>query len=262
MLRVEPALEQRAEDGWLHARPVEQRGVVHRAQLVGGARDHLGAVEEPAVEPLDAVVAEEAARLAVRHDAEQRGEPAVELLGIRAPRLDHAGEETRREQPGVLGEEAEDDAVEVVGDGLRVVPALVHRPRDLGEARRGELRNLVGRLLGPQRLGVKHDRAKDAERLGGAFAALGEVVEGEFVDGGTGAGEVGVDLDAVHVADDERGRVRQVLTVVEELAVGGGEVGAVPLVLPAEVPALPDIGPATAPCAEAFHTGLEGVVGA
>ena len=82
------------------------------------------------------------------------------------------------------------------------------------------------------------------------------------MDGGARAGEVGVDLDAVHVADDERGRVLQILAVVEQLAVRRREVGVRALVLPAEVTALPDVGPALPARAQALGARLEGVVGA
>ena len=259
LVRVQPALEQRAENRRLHPRPVEQRRVVHRAQLLGGARDHLGVVEEPAVEPLDAHVAVEAVGVAVRHAQEQLAQAAVERPGVAPARLDHLGQHALRQQPGVLGEEAEDDAVEVVGDRLRLVPALVHRLRDLGEARRGQLRDLVGRLLGPERLRLDHDRAEHAERLGGLVAAGPELVERDGEHGGPGAGEVGVDLDAVHVANDERGRVLEVLAVVEELLVRGGEVGVRALVLPPEVPALPDVGPALTARTQPLRARLERV---
>ena len=79
------------------------------------------------------------------------------------------------------------------------------------------------------------------------------------MDLGAGAGEVGVDLDQVHIADDERGRVLEVLAVVEQLAVGGGEVGVRALVLPAEAAAPPDVGPALAAGAGPFRAGLEGI---
>ena len=180
-------------------------------------------------------------------------------LRVGAARLDHASDDALREQPRVLGEEAEDDAVEVVGDGLRVVAAVAHRAGDRGEARRGDLRDLVGRLLRSQRLGVERDGAEHPQRFGRALVAGGEVVEGDAVDLGAGAGEVGVDLDAVHVADDERGRVLEVLAVVEQLAVGGGEVGVRALVLPAEAAAPPDIGPALAAGAGALRAGLEAI---
>ena len=232
---------------------------MHRVELVAGAGDHLGAVEEPAVEPLDALVAEEAAGLAVRHQPEQLGEAARELVGVGAARLDHAGDDAPREQPGVLGEEAEDDAVEVVGDGLRVIAAIAHRAGDRGEADGGRLGDLVGRPLRSQLLGVEHDGAEHAQRLGRALVARCEDVEGDAMDLRAGAREVGVDLDQVHIADDERGRVLEVLAVVEQLAVGGGEVGVRALVLPAKAAALPDVGPALAAGAGAFRAGLESV---
>ena len=148
-----------------------------QAELIGGAGNHRGVVEEAAVEPIDTLVAEEAAGLSLRHGLEQRREATVKLSGIGAPRLNHAREDARREQPGVLGEEAEDDAVEVVGDGFRVVATLVHRARDLREAGCGPLRNLVGRLLRAQLLRIVHEGPQDAERLGRVVAALPELVE-------------------------------------------------------------------------------------
>jgi hypothetical protein len=60
------------------------------------------------------------------------------------------------------------------------------------------------------------------------------------------AGEGGVDDDAFAVADDEQRRVVELQGVVGELLEGGVEVAARLLVLPAEVAALPDIGPAIA----------------
>jgi hypothetical protein len=60
------------------------------------------------------------------------------------------------------------------------------------------------------------------------------------------AGEGGVDDDAFAVANDEQRRVVELQRVVGELLEGGVEVTARLLVLPAEVAALPDIGPAIA----------------
>ncbi|MEJ7697875.1 MAG: hypothetical protein WKF78_14980 [Candidatus Limnocylindrales bacterium] len=50
--------------------------------------------------------------------------------------------------------------------------------------------------------------------------------------------------DALDVADDQERRVLEVLAVVEELLVGGLEVGPLALVLPGEEAALPDVGEA------------------
>ena len=63
-----------------------------------------------------------------------------------------------------------------------------------------------GVCRGPQHLRLAHHRAQHAQRLGGGLAARCEVVERDAVDGGLGVGEVGEDLDQVHVADDEPGR--------------------------------------------------------
>jgi hypothetical protein len=60
------------------------------------------------------------------------------------------------------------------------------------------------------------------------------------------AGEGGVDDDALAVADDEQRRVVELQGVVGELLERGVEVAAGLLVLPAEVAALPDVGPAVA----------------
>ncbi len=60
------------------------------------------------------------------------------------------------------------------------------------------------------------------------------------------AGEVGVDFEAVEVADDQQRRVFEVFAVLEELLVGGGEVFVLAFVFPAEVAAHPDVGPALA----------------
>ena len=75
-----------------------------------------------------------------------------------------------------------------------------------------------------------------------------------------GAREVGVDLDQVHVADDERGRVLEVLAVVEQLAIGGGEVGVrCPCTPQPKQPRFQTSGPALAAGAGALRASLEGV---
>ena len=257
--RVESALEEGAEDGGLDLGPVEVGGVGDGAQLVAGEAEGGVVVEESAVEPFDALGAEESAGFAVGHQPEESGESAGELGGVVLAGLDQVGHQASRQQADVLGEEAEEDAVEEVGDGFGFVSTVLHGAGEVGEARGGGLGDFVRGLARAQVLRFDHHGAKDAHGLGGLVAAGGEVVEGDLVDAGSSVGEVGVDLDAVHVADDEGGRVFEVFAVVEELAVGGGEVGAVALVLPAEVSALPDVGPALSAGAEALGAGLEGV---
>ncbi len=61
-----------------------------------------------------------------------------------------------------------------------------------------------------------------------------------------GACEVGVDFEAVEVADDQEGRILEVFAVLEELFVGGSEIFVFAFVFPAEVASEPDVGPAVA----------------
>ena len=60
-------------------------------------------------------------------------------------------------------------------------------------------------------------------------------------------GPVGVDAEALGVGDDQQRRVFQRHRIELQLLIGEVEVGAVLLVLPAEVAALPDIGEAARP---------------
>ncbi len=53
-----------------------------------------------------------------------------------------------------------------------------------------------------------------------------------------------MDLDPLDIADDQERRVLEVLTVVEELLVGGLQVRPLALVLPGEEAALSDVGEA------------------
>ncbi len=90
---------------------------------------------------------------------------------------------------------------------------------------------------------------------------MGEAGELEGVDALDGAGEVGVDFNAVEVADHEERRVFEVLAVLEELAVGGGEVFVLAFVFPAEVAAHPNVGPAVAALGFS-HAAFERIPGA
>ena len=74
-------------------------------------------------------------------------------LGSQARLVQHPPEHLVRQQPHVLGEHAEDQPVDEVRHGLRLVPAL---PQPLGQFGKGG-RRLLGqrlpRLLGPQPFG-------------------------------------------------------------------------------------------------------------
>ena len=111
----------------------------------------------------------------------------------------------------------------------------------------GDLADAARRLLGDRAAGeaglelvrIEEDGVQDLVR-----AWRAQVLQAHFVHPVRRVGEVGVDHDAVHVADDEQRRVLERLAIGQELAVGGVEVLVLPLVLPAEAALLPDVGPA------------------
>jgi hypothetical protein len=98
-----------------------------------------------------------------------------------------------------------------------------------------------GRLLRAQFFGVGEHPFEDLPGF-----RFDQLVDADFAGFVRVAGEGGVDDDAFAVADDEQRRVFQLQGVVGELLEGGVEVASRLLVLPAEMAALPDIGPAIA----------------
>ena len=199
------------------------------------------------------MLAEPAARA---HRGEELAELGDERGGAGVGGGDQLGEQAVGEQADILGEEAEEQADQEVGDALGLLAVAAQQRGELGEVAGGLLRDLLGGLGGAERLGVGEEVAQPLEALGGK-----QVVEGDRGDLLDGVGEVGVDDDAVDVADHEERRVLEALAVLEELLVGAGEVGVLALVLPGEAAALPDIGPALA-AALAISTRLEGEAGA
>jgi hypothetical protein len=195
----------------------------------------------------------------MRHPLEHLAQGVAEEVGSAAGLLGQPGEDALGQHPGVLGEEAEEDPVQEVGDDLRIVAAAAEREGQLGEVAGGGLGDL-GRLeRGAQLLGRGEDGPEDREGL--RRIGRREVVEGDDLGDRGEAGEVGPDLDRLEVGDDEEGRVLQRVAVALELEVGGLEVLPLALVLPGEEAALPDVGEAVA-ALQLLGPLLEGVPGA
>ncbi len=119
--------------------------------------------------------------------------------------------------------------------------ALAHAVGDLADELGGLFGDGFGRLARAERIGFGENAAERVE-----IGRFGEVGEAESVDVLGSAGEVGVDFEAVEVTDNQQRRVFEVFAVLEELAVGGGEVFVFAFVFPAEVAAEPDVGPTLA----------------
>ena len=181
---------------------------------------------------------------------------AAKVVAFCSGTRDQAREQVGGQDADILGEEAEEQPDQEVGDGggRMIVP-----PQGLGDA--GEVgRGLLGDLGGgdgrAQRLRVGEGFAQQIE-----LGRLQQVVEGEFIGDPDGVGEVGVDAKALAVADDQERRVAERAAVEQQLAVGFVQVGVVAFVLPGEVVALPDVGVALS-AGRLGRARLEGVPGA
>jgi len=120
--------------------------------------------------------------------------------------------------------------------------------------------------MGAQQLRVREDGAQDLQRrlrAGRRRLVVEEIVQIEGIDRFYGVGVVGMDLEAVEVADDEERGAFQIFAVLLYLSISGLEVLVLPLVLPCEVAPLPDVGPAalTARLVSALLEGVEAAVG-
>ena len=151
------------------------------------------------------------------------------------------GEEFLGQQVDVLGKEAEEQADQVVGDGLRVVTPLAQMG---GEAAKVAAASSV--TWAEVICGRKASTLKKMLRSSFQPRRRQQVVERERNVVVDGVGEVGVDQQAAEVADDEQGRILQRLTVLEQLLVGRVQVGAGLLVLDGKATLVPDVGVALA----------------
>ena len=112
--------------------------------LGAGERQDLAGVEQAAVEPVDLLGPEQAA--VVGHLREQLAKGVAEHVASAPRGLAEAHEDALGQQPGILGEQAEQDPVQEVRDLVRVVAAIAEALGDLGEMAGG----LLGDLGGPQ----------------------------------------------------------------------------------------------------------------
>ena len=172
---------------------------------------------------------------------------------MRDGRRGQLGEDLVRQQPDVLGEHAEDQAIEEMRDALRLEPLGLQVVRQLTERFGGVLGDHQPGDARPQSLGI-------AERVLQQFPLrpVREIDELEDVNPLHGAGEVGVNLDPLRVAGDQKRRILQHVRVLFELQIRRVQVLSRPLVFPGERTLLPDVGPAV-PADRRRAALLEGV---
>ena len=239
LARVEVPLEERAENRRLDVGPV---GAVDGSQDVDfrlGERHHVVVGEQSAVEVGDHFGTE---ITAVGHRPEEVFEFPREHRRVGLGGLQEAAEELRRQQSDPLAEHAKHELHQEVGRPLGR-HALPHsQPL-------GQVAEPLGGVPGDR---LRADIGPQGVRLGKQFpqdvqiGRLGQPGQVELVFPLGRGREVGMDLEAVHVADDQQRRILQVLAVAKELVVGFLQVFVLAFVFPAEVAAHPHVGPAVA----------------
>ena len=95
LARIEPALEEGAEDGGVDLRPVERRGTLQQDDVVGLKLQGSVGIEQTTVEPGDRGEVDLAATF--RHGGEQAAGVKLELAGTLASSVEHAFEQARRQ---------------------------------------------------------------------------------------------------------------------------------------------------------------------
>ena len=240
LIGIEEAFEQRAEDSRVDRRPVLLGDRAQHVEGVGVERQRLVVVEQAAVEVQDMRDAEIAAG---PHFVKQVGQHALrtfrDFVAPPRQRVEHLFEQVVLQQVHVLGEQAEHDAVEEVRDLLRRVALHAQPLGDGGEVLGDILGDLLAGLLRLQALGMPEDVAQKLARAG-----MRQVFDRKLVPLLNRVGPVGIDAETLGVGDDEQRRIFQRHRIELQLLIGAVEVGAVLLVFPAEVSALPDIGKA------------------
>ena len=121
LVRVEPALEQRAQDRRVDLRPVEVRRLKRRLDLGPCERECHVVVEQSPVKPVHGL---EPYPAAGGHCAEKVLCQRRELVGPLSRLFQHPGEHVVREKADILGEHAEHQAVDEMRHRLRCVSAL------------------------------------------------------------------------------------------------------------------------------------------
>jgi hypothetical protein len=153
--------------------------------------------------------------------------------------LEHPPEHVARQQAHVFGENAENEAVDEMRNGFRVVPAFPESLREGGEAARRLLGQPLARLARAQPFGVEEGRGEEI-----ACRAVCQVLDVEGMHLLDGVGPVGVDPEPRHVRHGQERRVLERDGVLLQLGKGPVEVLLRTFVLPREAFAAPDVGPA------------------
>jgi hypothetical protein len=212
LARRQRAFEERAENRRFDLRPVGVCGFDQQADLVAVERDHLGLLEQFAVEARQRRAQDDRETTAV-HVAPERGEQRHELLRallqVFQQRQKGASALVLRQQADIFGEHREQAARQKAGDEFGGVAGAFERLGDarqlVGDGARDAGRNarrVERHRLAPDGLQTSEDRF--VGELGKPDAVRARV--GKRRVGGAGTGEVGVQFDDLADVDDDQER--------------------------------------------------------
>ena len=218
LVRIEPPLEERAEDRRIDLRPIQRRRLERRIDLRPVHRQRVVVIEQPAVEPGHRLEPDPASG---GHRCEEISRQSGELLRPLAGMLEHPGEHVVVEQAHVLGEHAEHESVHEMRHGLRVMAPLAERLRELRERRRGAPGERLATLARAQAPRIGH---RPLELV--PYGSISEIVQHELVHLAHGVGPVGAYAEPHHVRDDQQRRILKRQRVLAQLGLiaGGGEI--------------------------------------
>ena len=237
--RIQAALEQGAQDRGIDLRPVRAR------RLSGSFRSRrVSAPRRPSLSkrpPLNHATVSKPMRPPAAMAPKSSRAMAAKSSGRRRACSNMRVNRSLGSRADVFGEHAEDEAVDEMGDLLRVVAAGPQGLRQRGEGGSGALGQGLAALTGTQPLRIRHGPLEFVTHGG-----VGQIFKRELVNDADAVGPVGVNAEARHVGDDQQGRVFQRQGVLAQLVEGGVQVFVLALVLPGEAVPSPDIGPTAA----------------
>ena len=235
LVRVQAPLEQRAENRRLNRRPVQRRCRMQRVQIGRFQRQTILVIEQPAVEPGNPFKPESPT---LAHRSKQIAGQTWKVRRRPSRFLHQRAEQPIRQQPDVLGEQAEQQPGHEMRDRLRRMTALAQALRQTAQQRRGGLRHCLPR---PGRLQPLRFQKRPAQEI--QPGGIGQIVQRQPMGGVDRVREIGVNLNRLHVRDDQQHRVFQRQGVLLQLPKRRRQILVFALVLPGETMPAPDIGP-------------------
>jgi hypothetical protein len=193
---VQPALEQGAQEGGIDLRPVQFRRADQQVDVVAVKRQRRCVIEQSTVEPWYGSIADLAA--AFGHGGEQVAGVALRPVRPLPRPRQQLDEQPRRQQPDIVGEQAEHQPIDEMRHHKRVVPPIPQPPGELGELAGRFLGQCLPRACRAQLVGVRERPFQQPQPL-----RVRQFRQRDRMGLGDRVGPVGADDDPRDVGDDQ-----------------------------------------------------------